>query len=141
MLVRIDDEDIIDDDLIDHITFDRTMTPNNIWSGAITGNSFYDVATFQAEFRVACATNFYGSDCTIMCVPRDDSTGHYSCSDTGQKVCLDGYTDPSTCCVTGIYVQVTSITVNVDTSTIFLAICAAGCNTDNAYCDEPGECM
>ena len=104
MLVRIVDvDDLGDDDLVDLVTFDRTMSPNNIWSGTITRTGFYGIATFQAEFRVDCAADFYGSDCTTMCVPRNDSTGHYSCSDTGDIVCLNGYTDPSTNCVTGMY--------------------------------------
>lgn len=86
------------------MTYDRTiMSADNTWSSDITGHSYYGIATFRAQFKVSCATDYYGNDCTKMCVPRDDSTGHYTCSDAGEIICLDGYTDPSTNCGTSTH--------------------------------------
>ena len=47
-----------------------------------------------ATFQVVCAMDFFGPDCTQMCISRDDSLGHFSCDPvTGNRVCLDGYTN------------------------------------------------
>ena len=47
-----------------------------------------------------CAPNYYPQGvCTNLCIPRDNSLGHFSCSIDG-PVCLPGYTDTSTNCVT-----------------------------------------
>ena len=34
-----------------------------------------------------CHTGWYGVNCTVRCVPRSDTQGHYNCSDQGQKLC------------------------------------------------------
>ena len=45
-----------------------------------------------AKARVYCNRHWYGSDCTTLCFPRDhDDEGHYTCSDTGTKVCRENY--------------------------------------------------
>ena len=47
-----------------------------------------------------CVENYYGSNCTVFCEDSDDDiTGHYYCDDDGNRVCLDGYQNPSTNCV------------------------------------------
>ncbi|CAH1774365.1 unnamed protein product, partial [Owenia fusiformis] len=33
----------------------------------------------------------YGPDCSIECYDTDDCSGHYICSDTGSKDCMDGW--------------------------------------------------
>ena len=48
-----------------------------------------------------CAPNYYPQGvCTILCIPRDDPLGHYTCDNDGNIVCLPGYTDTNTNCVT-----------------------------------------
>ena len=47
-----------------------------------------------ASVQVACDGDFYGSQCDVYCVPRDNCTGHYTCDqDTGAAQCLPGWTE------------------------------------------------
>ena len=43
------------------------------------------------DFRLVCADEYYGTDCDILCKPRNDNFGHYTCGDQGEKVCLPGW--------------------------------------------------
>ncbi|BFZ08589.1 hypothetical protein BsWGS_11628 [Bradybaena similaris] len=44
------------------------------------------------EAHFYCGHSFYGATCSQHCVPRDDSTGHYTCNQKdGSKICLPGY--------------------------------------------------
>ncbi|CAH1999088.1 unnamed protein product [Acanthoscelides obtectus] len=49
-------------------------------------------STLRFEYRVTCDSNYYGQGCENLCRPRDDSFGHYSCSPSGERVCLAGWT-------------------------------------------------
>ena len=40
----------------------------------------------------------YYSDCSVLCVERDDADGHYDCDHDGNKMCLEGYRNTSTDC-------------------------------------------
>lgn len=42
--------------------------------------------------------SFLPSDCSRFCVPRNDADGHYKCDHNGNRVCLEGYRDPTTNC-------------------------------------------
>ena len=50
---------------------------------------------------ILCDENYYPPDlCNVQCIPQDNSFGHYTCDpESGDRVCLEGYTDPSTFCV------------------------------------------
>ena len=52
--------------------------------------------TINMQFRVDCATNFFGSDCSVFCVPQDDDVnGHFTCDPTdGSRVCLSDFYGP-----------------------------------------------
>ncbi|KAH9509092.1 hypothetical protein Btru_049004 [Bulinus truncatus] len=69
-------------------------------------------------YRFYCDKNYYGAKCDVLCRPRDDQFGHFSCGTNGTKVCLDGWG--------GDY---------CDT-----ALCLPGCDANNGFCDEPNEC-
>ncbi|KOX79871.1 Neurogenic locus protein delta [Melipona quadrifasciata] len=43
------------------------------------------------EYRVTCVAHYYGKGCENLCRPRDDNFGHYSCSPSGERVCLSGW--------------------------------------------------
>ena len=49
-----------------------------------------------------CELNYYPrNDCSVMCMPENSSDGHYTCDPfTGSRVCLEGYKDPASGCVT-----------------------------------------
>lgn len=49
-------------------------------------------STLKFEYRVTCDSNYYGKGCENLCRPRDDQFGHYTCSQTGEIVCLAGWT-------------------------------------------------
>lgn len=49
-------------------------------------------STLRFEYRVTCEPHYYGKGCENLCRPRDDSFGHYSCSPSGERVCLSGWT-------------------------------------------------
>ena len=43
------------------------------------------------RFWPECDRDLFGPNCDISCVPRDDQTGHYTCDEQGNRVCLRGY--------------------------------------------------
>ena len=60
------------------------------------------ITGFQEPGCTTCAPNYYPQGvCTNLCIPRDNSLGHFNCGIDG-PVCLPGYTDISTNCVTCI---------------------------------------
>lgn len=63
--------------------------------------------------------NYYGDGCTTFCRARDDQFGHYNCSSTGQKVCLEGWYGPD----------------------CDKAKCRPGCNQQHGYCEKPDTCL
>lgn len=38
-----------------------------------------------------CEESYYGPQCDVFCMGRNDSLGHYHCSENGSIVCLEGY--------------------------------------------------
>ncbi|XP_059480709.1 neurogenic locus protein delta-like isoform X2 [Neocloeon triangulifer] len=43
------------------------------------------------EYRVTCGPNYYGHGCELLCKPRNDEFGHYTCSPQGSIVCEPGW--------------------------------------------------
>ncbi|KAH1023112.1 hypothetical protein HUJ04_012383 [Dendroctonus ponderosae] len=75
-------------------------------------------STLRFEYRVTCEPHYYGKGCEDLCRPRDDSFGHYSCSPSGERVCLAGWT--------GDYCT--------------KAQCLPGCDEQHGHCTRPNEC-
>ncbi|XP_075531221.1 uncharacterized protein LOC142564201 [Dermacentor variabilis] len=75
-------------------------------------------AALSYSYRVRCQEYYYGSDCAKLCRPRDDKFGHYTCSASGDVVCLPGWK--------GDYCS--------------NAICLKGCKEPQGDCDRPNEC-
>ncbi|GFR99964.1 delta-like protein [Elysia marginata] len=44
--------------------------------------------------RIICSENYFGKNCSEFCRARDDYLGHYTCTATGQQVCLEGWWGP-----------------------------------------------
>lgn len=59
-----------------------------------TGNE--GETSLKYEYRVTCLSDYYGDACDKTCRPRNDTFGHYTCSDQGDKICLPGW-DGSYC--------------------------------------------
>lgn len=68
---------------------------------SITGQ-YYQI---YLEYSSKCALNYYGPDCSKYCMPRDDSSGHYTCSTQGNIVCLPGYHAEEINCIASMFVQ------------------------------------
>lgn len=49
-------------------------------------------AHLKLSYRVTCAAHYYGAGCEVLCRPRDDGFGHYTCSAAGEIVCKSGWT-------------------------------------------------
>ena len=99
LMVRLDDDDHPDsDDLIDRVVVNMTLGVSDSFTSIVRYNGWYNRANMQMSFRVRCQTNYYGATCDRLCVPRDDSGGHYTCDEDGNRVCLSGYTDTSSLC-------------------------------------------
>lgn len=92
-MVRIEDSDSDNDDLVDRVVFERDLAVSNSFTSVISQLGIYGKATLQASFMVNCEANYYGSDCTTLCVPQDSNTlGHFVCNANGDRVCSSGYT-------------------------------------------------
>ena len=101
-MTRVSDADPDGDDIIDEF---RAVVMSLSISNQFTGSMTYQglnqpTITMTFRFKAMCATNFFGPDCTQFCQGRDDSSGHYTCDANGNEVCLDGYVDPGSNCVT-----------------------------------------
>ncbi|ODM93782.1 Neurogenic locus protein delta [Orchesella cincta] len=55
-----------------------------------TGNE--GQVSLSYEYRVTCLPDYYGDACDKTCRARNDTFGHYTCSDQGDKICLPGWT-------------------------------------------------
>ncbi|CAB3238260.1 unnamed protein product [Arctia plantaginis] len=76
-------------------------------------------AHLRLSYRVTCAAHYYGSGCEVLCRPRDDAFGHYTCSSSGEIVCKAGWT--------GDYCSKPR--------------CLPGCDAEHGHCLKPDECI
>ncbi|XP_061414832.1 delta-like protein 1 [Lethenteron reissneri] len=109
------DGDLSTDDparLISRLATQRHLSAGDDWSQDTHASRH---AALRYSYRVVCAEHYYGESCSAICRARDDAFGHFTCGDTGQKVCLPGWRGPY--CAE--------------------AMCLPGCS---GICDKPGEC-
>ena len=100
LLVEVRDSDRISaDDLVDIIY----ASPHNLSVGMATTKTYGGQrARITLEFRVLCASDFYGPTCSTYC-RETVSNGRYTCDPrTGEKLCRPGFTDPADDCNTGM---------------------------------------
>ena len=71
----------------------RLATQNELEAGDSWTRGVHEESSSRLEYdyRMVCASHYYGKDCDTLCRPRDDQFGHYKCGPEGQKVCLDGW--------------------------------------------------
>lgn len=77
------------DVLISRLSVQRVLEVNSEWTEdrhVLSQNT-----SMQYDIRVTCDSNYYGAGCADLCRPRDDQFGHYTCSSTGEIVCLSGW--------------------------------------------------
>lgn len=139
-------------ELIDRATKRGTLLPNRTWESHTYNGP---AATISYKIRVICDENYYGSKCTKYCQPRNDSFGHYTCDENGNKVCLPGWSGNR--CEKGWSQAINTINYpkSAKDKNIFYfvlgssglkqlsflaAICKTGCDPVNGNCHQPGEC-
>jgi len=74
----------------------------------------YGNAMIQLSFRVQCDHNFYGRNCSTFCVHTDNSTGHHACGANGERVCLNGWRNPSENCLTRKCILISKLSLTYD---------------------------
>ena len=82
-----DKDKFTDDDEVDNIkkSFEPRITYGNFNKQRVTLSGRR--ATVTLDLELYCAKNYYGPICNLECIPRDDSSGHYTCDNQGRKVC------------------------------------------------------
>ena len=96
----IDLDDLDRNDHVDDIYVDISAAPNAMFSQVMSYNGDHGNGRIELSFRVQCEASFFGENCTIFCQPTDDSTGHYTCGPNGERICLQGWLDAATNCLT-----------------------------------------
>lgn len=86
--------------MIDRNAFNLDLSPSSQWSNELEANGYYNRAQFKIRVRLYCQANYYGSDCSVHCVPQDNNSGHYTCGSNGEKICNTGYTNSAGNCLT-----------------------------------------
>ena len=101
LFIEVEDYDSFNsDDHVDDVYVTITRTPSSSFSSRRAYTGVHGNSRIELSFRVQCAANFYGSNCATRCVPRDDSGGHYRCGSNGERICLSGWSGPSSGCTT-----------------------------------------
>ena len=120
------------------------------------------------SYSLSCYQHYYGSDCSVNCIPHnDDTNGHYTCNSiTGAIICRDGWQNPSSNCMEGkAYNKIIYFIIIVECHLICDSTggqcingscvcntgwsddecdkpqCAIGCNPQGGYCTVPNECL
>ena len=86
------------DQLIDNIFIELNLTANGPFTPTESFIGLLDQATIELQFRIFCAFEHFGMDCNTFCVDRNDTNAHYTCGDSGEIVCLQGYQNESSNC-------------------------------------------
>ncbi|KAG7253751.1 hypothetical protein CRUP_004613, partial [Coryphaenoides rupestris] len=79
---------------------------------------FGEQSELRYSYHVFCDEFYFGDGCAEYCRPRDDTLGHYTCGEEGNRICLDGWK--------GNYCSE--------------PICSADCSEKHGYCEAPGGC-
>ena len=100
LYIEVYDVDLNADDHVDDVYIEMSLSPSSSFTSRQNFYGDHGRSRIEFSFRVQCSSNYYGSDCATYCVPRDSSSGHYTCGSRGQKICRSGWTNPSNNCRT-----------------------------------------
>ncbi|XP_078419050.1 delta-like protein 4 [Cetorhinus maximus] len=101
--------------LISRFAIQRHQPVGMAWSHDVLRG---DHTQLHYSYRVVCSHHYYGDGCSDYCRPRNDTFGHYTCGQEGQRLCMVGW----------------------ENEYCAQPICQPGCSTEHGYCDRPGEC-
>ncbi|XP_023824567.1 delta-like protein B [Salvelinus sp. IW2-2015] len=101
--------------LVSRLATRRRLAIGEDWSQDV---HFGEQSELRYSYHVFCDEYYFGDSCAEYCRPRDDTLGHYTCDEEGNKHCLEGWkgnycSDP---------------------------ICSADCSARHGYCEAPGDC-
>uniref|UniRef100_A0A8K9XMS0 Delta-like protein n=1 Tax=Oncorhynchus mykiss TaxID=8022 RepID=A0A8K9XMS0_ONCMY len=101
--------------LVSRLATRRRLAIGEDWSQDV---HFGEQSELRYSYHVFCDEYYFGDSCAEYCRPRDDTLGHYTCDEEGNKHCLEGWkgnycSDP---------------------------ICSADCSERHGYCEAPGDC-
>lgn len=85
-------------DHIDNVYVTISLMPNSTFTPRRQYTGIYRNSRIELSLRLQCSSDLYGNNCTTFCVARNDSEGHYSCGLNGEKICLSGWSEPSSNC-------------------------------------------
>lgn len=89
LVVRAEHQGVSSSVLIEEAVVKRqNLLPGTQWHNV---SHVGTVANITFSYRVVCEQNYYGDSCSMYCLPRDDSNGHYTCDSSGTRVCLPGW--------------------------------------------------
>lgn len=140
---------------MDDIYIHRTLASSSSFTDPTYYSGDYGNAMIQLSFRVQCDHNFYGRNCSTFCVHTDNSTGHYACGANGERVCLNGWRNPSENCLTRKCILISKLSLTYDiwllkillkylfslSMMVFcIAVCIGGCHAIGGYCNNSGHC-
>ena len=85
--------------IINRFPIDLELDPGTNFTDRTTYTGIYNISGvgFDMNFRVQCADNFFGPNCTTFCEPVE---GVYTCDREGRVVCLHNNQDSATNCTT-----------------------------------------
>ena len=109
--------------IINRFPIDLELDPGTNFTERTTYTGIYNISGvgFDMSFRVQCADNFFGPNCTTFCEPIE---GVYTCDREGRVVCLHDNQDPATNCTTCL--QGWDLATN--------------CTTCSLYYDDQSQC-
>lgn len=79
---------MLSDLLIQRLSLQQVLEVSPEWK---TNKSEAQYTWLEYDFRVTCDAHYYGAGCANLCRPRDDPFGHYTCSESGEIICLTGW--------------------------------------------------
>ncbi|KAJ1108863.1 hypothetical protein NDU88_006233 [Pleurodeles waltl] len=103
------------DNLLSRLATRRRLAVGEDWSQDV---HLGEQSELRYSYHVLCDEHYYGDSCSDYCRPRDDTFGHYSCDEEGNRLCLAGWR--------GEYCSE--------------PVCLPGCSESHGYCERPGEC-
>ena len=114
LLIEVEDYDPIgSNEHIDDVYVSIKLTPSASFTSRQSYSGDYGNSRIELSFRLQCDNYFYGSNCATHCAPRNDSGGHYRCGSNGERICLSGWSGPSSGCITRRFLHCQHIYIGI----------------------------
>lgn len=65
-----------------------SLLPTLEWSSDTT---ITPTSEQRIQYRLVCNKHYYGNGCDVLCRPRDDQFGHFTCDKNGTRICKTGW--------------------------------------------------